>query len=242
MGEFFLLLSLIRVINLNCYFTLKAPQKDLRSSWHLLTTPSPFFLCGSVSIFMLITSHSSSLVLPLPTSFQFTTICVFKLPLPRFSLPKLNLISIRLLWHLDCIMEGRCLNAAPVSCKWHVETIELWFVSGAEEGRIWCAPCPWSTLSKWQDLPVAGSQAVCRSTSFHCFWPLSGAHVWPTPMSFSSLHSTQFGAGPKMWWPTHRCLQSTRQEILPVNYFKICIPHTAKSAGYVRSVEEFTRL
>jgi len=20
-------------------------------------------------------------------------------------------------WHLDCIMEGRCLNAAPVSCK-----------------------------------------------------------------------------------------------------------------------------
>jgi len=93
-------------------------------------------------------------------------------------------------WHLDCIMEGRCLNAAPVSCKWHVETIELWFVSGAEEGRIWCAPCPWSTLSKWQDLPVAGSQAVCRSTSFHCFWPLSGAHVWPTPMSFSSLHST----------------------------------------------------
>jgi len=97
MGEFFLLLSLIRVINLNCYFTLKAPQKDLRSSWHLLTTPSPYFLCGSVSIFMLITSHSSSLVLPLPTSFQFTTICVFKLPLPRFSLPKLNLISIRLL-------------------------------------------------------------------------------------------------------------------------------------------------
>jgi len=97
MGEFFLLLSLIRVINLNCYFTLKAPQKDLRSSWHLLTTPSPFFLCGSVSIFMLITSHSSSLVLPLPTSFQFTTICVFKLLLPRFSLPKLNLISIRLL-------------------------------------------------------------------------------------------------------------------------------------------------